>query len=259
MVYCLLLFVGCATVPIVDRATADRAFENGKRLYLQGNYQAARVKFQIYRSGQTQPAHLAEGSYWEGMCLLAQREFEAARRKFDETLEQKPSGWVRGYALCGLGESLMGLGEFSGAQEAYTKALDVSPDSIRLDHVLLRLATCAQRQGNWDEADGYLNRLLSELPESLLAGQAKEKLQYGKKRFFTVQVGAFKAAESARKRAGELRKQGLKPDAFVGQIERGGEKLYCVWMGRFESWLEANLAMQRIRGQGRVEHAIVKP
>lgn len=255
----VLILSGCATVPLVDRDTAKRAFDKAKSLYLLGDYKAAEVYFQTYRNGQTLTARIAEGFYWEGMCLLAQREFEQARGKFKEALEKKPSGWVIGYALCGLGESLMGLGEFASAQEAYLKALDVSKDDIRLDHVLLRVATCAQRRGNWEEADTYISRLLSELPQSTLAEQAREKLQYGKKRFFTVQIGAFKKAESARMRAGELRKQGLKPDAFVGEIKRGGEMLYCVWMVKFESWLEANLAMQRIRGQGRVEQAIVKP
>jgi TolA-binding protein len=255
----LLVFAGCASVPIVDKATAARAFEKGKSLYLQGDYTAARVKFQTYRGGQAEPARLAEGCYWEGMCLLAQREFEAARDKFKQGLKKKPGGWTETYVLCGLGESLMGLGQFEAAQEAYESALETSQVDIRLDHVLLRLATCGQRRGNWAEADSYLNRLLAELPESPLADQAKEKLQYGKRRFFTVQVGAFRTAEAARKRAGELKRQKLKPDPFVGQIERGGQKLYCVWLGRFDSWLEATLAMQRVRGQGQVENAIVKP
>ena len=255
-VYCLLFF-GCATVPIVDRTTAARALDRAKRLYQEGNFQAAKVAFQTYRGGQALPDRLAEAFYWEGMCLLAQRDFGPAREKLESALEQKIGGWLEVYILCALGESLMGLGEFADAQGAYSKAIEASPEDIRLDHVLLRIATCAQRRNNWEEADGFLKRLLSECVKSPLRDVAREKLQYGSRRFFTVQVGAFKTGEAARKRAAELKKQGL--GAFVGQIERGGEQLHCVWIGRYENWREANLEMQRIRGLGRIENAIVKP
>lgn len=253
----VLSAAGCASVPLVDEKAAASALERAKRLYQEGDFRGAKVAFQTYRSGQISPARLAEGYYWEGMCQLAQREFASAREKFGLSLEQEANGWLRSYVFCGLGESLMGLGEFEQARDAYVKALETSQEDIRLDHVLLRLATCTQRHNDWDEADRYLNRLLSELPGSPLADQAQEKLQYGKRRFFTVQVGAYAVGETARKRAAELKKQGLQ--AFVGQIKREGEELHCVWVGRYQNWQEANLAMQRIRGQGRIENAIVKP
>ncbi len=252
-----LFLHGCATVPLVGEREASRALARAKRLYQEGDFQGAKVAFATFRSGQTRPGPLAEGYYWEGMCLLAQREFTGAREKFELAHRQNPGGWIAAYILSGLGGSLMGLREFTLAQEAYSKALKASPEDVRLDYVLLRIATCAQRLQQWEEADGYLMRLLSEMPESPLADQAREKLQYGKKRFFTVQVEAFKDAAAARKMAAQLKK--LELDAFVGQIERGGEQLHCVWIGRFESWEEATLAMQRIRGQGGIENAIVKP
>jgi tetratricopeptide (TPR) repeat protein len=248
---------GCNSAPIVDTATARNAFEKAKRQYVEGDYRSAQVAFQTFRNGQTEAARIAEGYYWESMCLLAQREFADARSKFESGLRSNPDGWLKVYTLCGLGESLIGLGLFAEAREAYLEALEMSQEDIRLDHVLLRLATCAQRLNKWDEAEDYLNRILVETPQSRFADQAKEKLQYGKKRFFTVQVGAYKEPGAARKRAAELKKENLEP--FVGQIERGGETLHCVWIGKFDSWEEAILAMQRIRGQAQVDDAIVKP
>jgi tetratricopeptide (TPR) repeat protein len=191
------------------------------------------------------------------MCLLAQREFESARENFKAGLEEKPEGWVKAYLLCALGESLTGLGHFAEAGESFAAALEESAQDIRLDHVLLRLATCAQREKKWSEAEKHLNRLLSELPLSPLADQAREKLQYSKSRFFTVQVGAFKTQAAAMRRTDELKTQGLHP--FISEIERKGGRLHCVCIGRFDSWEKANIEMQKIRGQGRIENAIVKP
>jgi tetratricopeptide (TPR) repeat protein len=252
-----IAFIGCNSAPIVDDITAGDAFEKAKRRYIEGDYGAAQVAFQTFRNGQTNPAKIAEGYYWEGMCLLAQREFADARAKLELGLKKNPEGWLRAYTLSSLGESLIGLGMFTEARKAYLEALESAGDDIRLDHVLLRLATCAQRLNQWEEAEQYLNRLLSDAPGSRFADQAKEKLQYGKKRFFTVQIGAYKEPEAARARAAELKKDGLEP--FVGQIERSGETLHCVWIGKYDKWEDAILAMQRIRGQVQVEDAIVKP
>ncbi len=252
-----ILAAGCAVVEPVDSAVADRAFGRAKELYQDGDFQAAGLAFQTFRGGQTEPDRKAEGYYWEGMCLLAQREFEAARGKLEAGLGEKPGGWVKAYLLCALGESLTGLGLFGEAGKQFAAVLETSSEDIRLDHVLLRLATCAQREQKWSEAEAYLNHLLSELPRSPLADQAREKLQYSKSRFFTVQVGAFKTEAAALKCTDELKAQGLHP--FVSRIERGGGHLHCVCIGRFESWEKANLEMQRIRGQGRIETAIVKP
>jgi tetratricopeptide (TPR) repeat protein len=254
---CILLAAGCAAIEPVDSAAADRAYGRAKELYQDGDFQAARLAFQTFRSGQTEPDRRAEGYYWEGMCLLAQREFESARGRFEDGLKEKPEGWAKAYLLCALGESLTGLGLFGEAGKSFAVALEESAEDIRLDHVLLRLATCAQREKKWSEAETYLNRLLSELPRSPLADQAKEKLQYSRSRFFTVQVGAFKTQAAALRRTNELKAQGLHP--FVSSIERGGGQLHCVCIGRFESWEKANIEMQRIRGQGRIENAIVKP
>jgi len=253
----VVVLLGCRNLPPVDEAMAVRSLARAKVLYQEGNFQAAKVAFQTYRSGQTDRRPRAEGYYWEGMCHLAQREFAAARQKFDLAARESPDGWLKAYVLCGLGEAFMGLGDFAAAQDAFTGALAASSQDIRLDHVLLRLATCAQRQNQWDTATTYLNRLLGEIPQSPLLDQAKEKLQYNKRRFFTVQVGAYKNEQAARKRAAELKTQEMHP--FVGQIQRGNETLYCVWVGRFDSWEEANLHMQKIRGMGRIEDAIVKP
>jgi len=255
--FLLLVLAGCESAPIIDEAAASRALDRGKMRYQEGDFQSAAVAFSMYRSGQTEPAKLAEGFYWEGMSLLAQREFGPAKESFARAAGQEPGGWLAGYIYCGLGNALMGLGEFEEARAAYAKALDAPGDDIRLDLVLLRLATCAQRSGAWEDAEKYLEKLIAELPGSTLVGQAKEKMQYGKRRFFTIQVGAFKAEESALKEAAAMKKQGLK--AFVAQIERGGEMLHCVWVGRFDSWEQANLEMQRIRGQTGIENAIVKP
>lgn len=248
---------GCAVVETVDGAAAERSYGRAKELYQDGDYQAARLAFQTFRQGQTESGRIAEGCYWEGMCLLALREFESARGKFEAGLKEKPEGWVKAYLLCALGESLTGLGRFGDAGGVFSEALAVSTDDIRLDHVLLRLAVCAQRENKWSEAETYLNRLLAELPRSPLADQATEKLQYSKGRFFTVQVGAYKTEAAAVRHSQELKNNGLHP--FVSQIERRGEPLYCVCIGRFESWEKANMEMQRIRGQGRIENAIVKP
>lgn len=254
---CILVLCGCVTTPLPDPVMAARSLQRAKQLYLDGNYKAANVAFQEYRAHVAGPQRRAQGYYWEGMCWLAQRDFARARERFEFAMEQEPRGWLRGYVLCELGEALMGLGDFAAARESYREALETSPRDIRLDHVLLRIATCAQRLNEWDLAGGYLNKLLREVPGSRLADQAKEKLQYNKGRFFTVQVAAFRSREAARERATQLRSRELRP--FIGQIERGGEKIYCVWIGRFESWKEANLEMQRIRGMGRIENAIVKP
>jgi tetratricopeptide (TPR) repeat protein len=248
---------GCTTIVVLP-VEHDEGFRRGEVAYLKGEYIEASGAFSDYVRRQTNPAAIAEGLYWQGMCRLARREFETAAELFEKSISQQAAEkWVVAYALSGLGAAHMGRGKFDDASSAYIRALETGEDTVRRDEVLFRLGLCFQRTGQWEKAEGTFSRVLKEMPDSQFAEQALEQINYGKDKVFSVQVGAYEGEQAAAKRVAQLNEMGL--EAYVRKIVRAGKPLYCVRIGKFSDWAEANVNLNRLRGMERIDDAIVKP
>jgi tetratricopeptide (TPR) repeat protein len=248
---------GCTTVVVLP-VEHDAEFRRGEAAYLKGEYTEASGAFSDYVRRQTNPAAIAEGLYWQGMCRLARREFGTAAELFEKSLsEQAAEKWVIASALSGLGAAHMGRGKFDAASKAYTRAFETGGDDIRRDEVLFRLGLCFQRTGQWEKAEANFSRVLKEMPDSQFAEQALEQIDYGRDKVFCVQVGAYEGEQAAAKRVAQLNEMGL--EAYVKKIVRAGKPLYCVRIGKFSEWAEANVELNRLRGMERIDDAIVKP
>jgi tetratricopeptide (TPR) repeat protein len=257
LVFLPAVFGGCATV-VVTPVEHDEGFRRGEAAYLRGEYIEASGAFSDYVGRQTNPAAVAEGLYWQGMCHLARKEFAAAAELFEKSLSQKAAEkWVTACALSGLGTALMGSGKYELAADVFNRALETGGDEAIRDEILFCLGLCFQRTGQWEKAEGAFSRILKEMPDSQFAERALEQIDYGKEKAFCVQVGAYESEQAATKRVAELNQMGL--EAYVKKIVRAGKPLYCARIGRFSDWSEANLQLHRLRGMERIDDAIVKP
>ncbi|WP_148864882.1 type IV pilus biogenesis/stability protein PilW [Marinobacter fonticola] len=208
-----LTLAGCVTTsnsPFAREADQQKAVKNYVRLgtaYVsQGNYERARDHLQraleldedsagalaamglIYQ--QEGEGELAEQSFrkavdsdpdytrgrlFYGAFLYGQGQYEDAREQFSRASQDTDFN-DRGSIFYNLGRTQDQLGEYEAAVKSYRRAADLTRGNA---NYLLALSTALIRQGEYDEAQRYYERLagmiqrdpkLSHSPESLLTG-----------------------------------------------------------------------------------------
>ncbi|MFH1421418.1 MAG: tetratricopeptide repeat protein [Planctomycetota bacterium] len=260
----LIIFIvnsGCTTTwgtAVVAPYARNDEFRRGEVEYLRGNYPEAQYCFYNYTEQQTNPAAIAEGLYWQGMCFLARKDFKKAADHFERALSQNAGEkWVLTYSLCGLGTAYMGTAKYEDASKALLKAIETGEDEIQKDEIFFRLGVCYQRISQWDNAEKYFMLVLTETPDSRIVQQAEERLEYGKDRFFSIQIGAYENRQTAEKKVSELKNIGQ--EAYIREVTREGKKIQCVRIGKYSDWSNANMELHRLRGIERIDDAIVVP
>jgi len=93
-----------------------------------------------------------------GLRAQQQREFDAARRLFEKTVEADPKDR---FAWNNLGRALASLGRLDEARRAYQKQIEVNPADA---YAYNNLGLIYERQGNWGQAVDSLQKQLQVHP-----------------------------------------------------------------------------------------------
>ena len=251
LVFALLLFMSCSAVHegagLADEAdpVSRRWLRAGKVAFLRGDFEEAERCF-LHAAG------CAEGAYWMGRVLCAERRFGEARKYFDAAAEHF-GGWRRVDALMWAADCAMWFHDFVDAARRYGDLLRMGAEPA--EDVRLKLATALLRSGAWDEAAAQFKKLLCSASTRDVEELANRGLFFCGRKHFAIQVAAFKRAKSAQRLVEDLKKQGL--NAYTVLYPDG--PIYLVWIGRYGSFLEASEALSRIRRQERFEEAFVVP
>jgi len=217
----------------------------GKAAFLKGDYAEAERCFR-------NAGDCAEGAYWLGRALCAQRRYDEARMLFDAAAE-KFSGWRRLDALVWGADCAMWFHDFADAARRYQDVLGMGGEPE--EELRLKLAMALLRSGAWRDAAEQFKKVLIGASTKAVEQKAQRGLFYCARRHFAIQVAAFRHSKPAERLAEDLKKQGL--DAYTVFYPEG--PLYLVWVGHFASYEQASEALSRIRREERFEEALVVP
>jgi TolA-binding protein len=249
------LFPGCQCPP----PPAD--FEDGVRLFLQGQYASAETHLRSYLRTSPSGAEAAQAHALLGSIALRRRDTARAEEHFRACLRQSPSQAVAETAHIGLARCRFLRNEFRQCRAACRDFLAAQPDTPRADEALFLLAEATHHDGEPAEAQRIYRDIVSQFPSSPYAGQARARLGGSRPPSpagggaFTVQVAALTSSTKAEAHARSVRGRGF--PATVVRLRSGGKTLYAVRVGPYTTRASAESAARRLKAQG--FDAIVKP
>jgi TolA-binding protein len=250
------LFPGCQCPP---SHPAD--FEDGVRLFLQGQYASAETHLRSYLRTSPSGAEAAQAHALLGSIALRRRDSVRAEEHFRACLRQSPSQAVAETAHIGLARCRFLRNEFRQCRAACRDFLTAHPDSPRADEAFFLLADATYHDGEPAEAQRIYRDVVSQFPKSPYAAQARARLGGARPvppstgGSFTVQVAALTSSTKAESHARTLRGRGF--PASVVRLRSGGKTLYAVRVGPYTTRASADSAARRLKAQG--FDGIVKP
>ncbi len=243
----------CAGVSRTSTNTPPPApFKQAQVLYLRGDYRKALEGFSNFILTFPHSPYTADASIWKGKCHLKLGEVEAAEESFRRAIERPRNECLANLAKEGLADCAFMKGDFRKAARIYRSLLDA--ECISQPRTLYQLAESSLRAGDTAEARRRFEQLVSTYSDSKYAETARVKLRSGLD-VFRIQAGAFSIRSNADRLRNRLIQKGF--PAYIELSHLNGTTLYCVRIGRFDSWREAERKAAEVRRTG--FHATVVP
>ena len=191
--------------------------------------------------------------------------------KLEEALETLPEGQKDSITTF----FLKALIERDGdkAVEIYNKIINSDARDITKVKSLWRIAQYYYIKGLYNQSLDLLEKIISNFPTSMYAKKAQEQLEIIKyvsgekaqeiqkpqikEKEFTLQLGAFSNKQNAENRAKFLRDNGYK-EVKIYTKSIGGNILYLVWLGNFNSENSARESGELIKRKLRIDYRIVE-
>lgn len=115
--------------------------------------------------------------YTEALRAVSANRNDEGRKKFNDFLAKYPNSAKTPEALYWIGESYMGDKSYNQAILSFKEVVDRFPKDSKAAEALLRSSEAYERLGDKANAAAQLKLLVSEHPNSELAGKAKQKLK----------------------------------------------------------------------------------
>ena len=196
---------------------------------IEQNYeQAKQIAEQLLTSAPNEDQSY-ELRYYLGLCDLRLERYDEARKVFDRLIKKKINGNLRDKAYLGLFDSYYMDGYYKKALQVINRLSKLSPKSEFLSLIYLKLARVNLKLARWYKAREYLEKIITEFPNSLEVHSAKQLLN--EKQYFSVQVGAFMDHQRAEKLITELKEKG-EYAYMVETYDPKDQKFYRVRVGQ---------------------------
>ncbi len=185
--------------------------------------------------------------YLRGIAYSKTQQISYAREDFQKIISEFPKSKLRLEAKLALADTYFLEGDYQTAQVEYKNLIANFPKENIAPAVLFRLAQCAQRLGNWEEAKYYFQQVQlkwQKSPEARLV----EELKIGEEAFFCVQVGSFTDRNNAESLMEKLKKDYY--PVYIVEIKKSGESFYRVRVGRFGIRKDAEDLAERLKLEG---------
>lgn len=200
----------------------------------------------------TSPA-IGEAMYLRGLARVRMGQRTTARQDFLEVLKEADDPTLQLNAQIMLGSLAYDDGNCALAVRYYKPAAEQIPQAPYMGPAMVRLATCMQKLGQWDQAREILSKVIDQHRGSVSARQARARFGYD---HFTIQAGAFADADNAENLATTLRTQGL-ADVHIQRELSSEQYLRVVRVGRYQTYREAVEQLSRV--QQFVPDALIVP
>jgi tetratricopeptide (TPR) repeat protein len=222
--------VHAAALPAIEAAVMNK------------NYAQARdLASQIIKDSKD-PVQRTEAQYYYGLAQLRLGKFDDARGAFQSVMDVHPSQDAYDKAALGLIEGYYMEGFYTDALDAAKDLFQKSPHSSFLSLIYLKIAGADLKLMRWEDADDFLNKIISQFPQSPEAPVAKQLLE--EKQYFAVQVGSFLDKSRALALINDLKGNGQY--AYVVETSPAGQTYYRVRVGQMSSLKEAESLKKRL-------------
>jgi len=215
----VLIFCGFATSSIKDVETA----------IMSKDYEQAKQIADQLLSGETIGEQRDELRYYLGLCDLHLGNYAQAKKIFKGLIKSKKNLKLRDKAYLGLFDVYYIDGQYNNARKTVYRLLQSSPKSEFLSLIYLKLARTNLKLAKWNDAREYLNKIITQYPDSLEVHVAKQLLD--EEQYFAVQVGAFLDRERAEGLALELQEKG-EYAYIIETTDQKNRKFYRVRVGQ---------------------------
>jgi cell division septation protein DedD len=217
--------------------------------FLAGRYEEALVPLNELLGTKGRSTGRGEAAYWAGFCHLKLGDYRQATDRLRQALSDLKDPQRDGPGLVGLGDSLLGQGASREAEEQYAKALTAY--SRYVDQELVRQKMVSTRGGATPTPSPAAPKPGADRPKSAAPRSRSEEggaAAPAKGGPYSVQVGAFSDRDAAKKLLEQLRKLGH--EGHIQYMQRQGQPLYCVRVGRYATKQDAENAKQRLDSVG---------
>ena len=207
------------------------------------NYAQARdLASQIIKDSNN-ASERTEAQYYYGLAQLRLGQYADARSAFQSVMDAHPSQDVYDKSALSLIEGFYMAGFYTDALDAANQLYKKSPHSSFLSLIYLKIAGADLKLMRWEDANLYLNKILSEFPQSPEAPVAKQLLD--EKQYFAVQVGSFLDKSRALALIDDLKGSGQY--AYVVETNApDGQTYYRVRVGQMSSLNDAEDLKKRL-------------
>ncbi len=227
--------IGCADIGDIEAAVMDK------------DYVAVKELATTVLKSTADKTKRIEAEYYLGLAQLRLGQYAQARKAFQMVMEATSDKDFYDKAAVGMLEGLVLAGFYKDALKEGERLLKRSPNSPFLSVVYLKMARTNLKMMQWSKANEYLNKILTEFPDSLEAPLAKQLME--EKEYFTVQVGSFTDKGRAVALSNELKISGHYA-YIVEMLSPEGSKFYRVRVGQMTSLPDAKNLEKRLAQLG---------
>ena len=204
--------------------------------------QARDMASQIIKDS-SDPAERTKAQYYYGLAQLRLGQYADARGAFQAVMDAHPTQDIYDKAALSLIEGFYMDGFYTDALDTANQLVKKSPSSSFLSLIYFKIAGADLKLMRWEDANKYLNKILSEFPNSPEAPIAKQLLD--EKQYFAVQVGSFLDKGRALTLIDDLKGSGQY--AYVIETNASdGQKYYRVRVGQMSSLKDAEDLKKRL-------------
>ncbi len=210
------------------------------------NYEQARMLASKVIKTTRDSKERIQAEYYLGLSQLRLGQYAQARSAFNNVMDAASSQDVYDKAALGVIEALYRPGFYQDALKAGEKLLRKSPQSSFLSLIYLKMARTHLKMTEWSRAREYLQKIITEFPQSVEAPIAQNLLE--EKEYFAVQVGSFLDKDRAQELMKKLKENGQY--AYIVETTMDRKKFYRVRVGQMTSLSDVQTLQWQLSQQG---------
>jgi tetratricopeptide (TPR) repeat protein len=214
---------------------------------MQEDYKKANDLSKLVLQAKTGQNKDAQVEYYLGLSYLRLGEYRAAYDTFKNAAEDASAVELYEKSIIGVVDSLYMQGYYEKALKEATSLMGKHPRSEIMGLIYLKIARSNLKLARWGKARDFLQKIISEYPETFESRIARQLLE--EKQYYTVQVGAF--IEQAR--AEKLVKELIAREQYAYIIETkapDGRKFFRVRVGQMTALKDAKSLETQLSGLG---------
>jgi tetratricopeptide (TPR) repeat protein len=239
-----------------DKPLRSRTLEKAKVAYLKKNYaESIQILEQFLRRYKNHTDE-EESYYYLALAFLSQKNYEKAFIAMDRLIYQDTSRFYRAKALLMKAQILLKRGKKKKALYIYLQALKDARGLPDLGDSLLQIAQIYGENGNAEKANKLYELALKEYPLGVDRAIVLSHQKKLKKKYYSVQVGAYSSEKTAQTVTQKFLKKGYSA-FFVKQVSKKNTPIFKVRIGRLPTQKQGGHLRKKLWSQEKTRGSVV--